>query len=69
MLARALGVGVEGVRESAAIGAQEHWDSLAHVCLIVELEAALGRPLAVDEILETSSLDGIARILAEGRAP
>lgn len=67
MLASALGIGVEGVREAAAVGAQEHWDSLAHMCLIVELETTLGRPLATDEILEIASLDGIARVLAAGR--
>jgi acyl carrier protein len=69
VLARALGIGVEGVREAAAIGAQERWDSLAHLCLVMELEVALGRPLAGDEVLEISSLDGIARLLAARRGP
>lgn len=69
LLARALGIGVESVRDAAAIGAQERWDSLAHMCLVLELEAALGRPLATDELLEISSLDGIARVLAAELAP
>jgi acyl carrier protein len=69
LLARALGIGLEGVRDAAAIGTQERWDSLAHMCLVLELEAALGRPLATDELLEISSLDGIARVLAPKPAP
>ncbi len=68
VLAQALGIGVGAVRETAAIGTQEGWDSLAHMCLVAEIEAVLGRRLAADQILAIASLDGIARVLAEGPA-
>jgi acyl carrier protein len=68
VLAQALGIGVGAVHETAAIGTQEGWDSLAHMCLVAEIEAVLGRRLTVDQILAIASLDGIVRVLAEGPA-
>jgi hypothetical protein len=38
------------------------------MCLVAEIEAVLGRRLAADQILAIASLDGIARVLAEGPA-
>ncbi|PWW01721.1 acyl carrier protein [Hoeflea marina] len=43
------------------------WDSLSHMRVILELEAALGRQLSVEEIMSVTSVRSIAGLLAAGQ--
>ncbi len=40
------------------------WDSLAQTRLVLEIEAALGRQLTIDEIIGIDSVAAVARLLA-----
>jgi len=58
--------------ELAAVGAADDldslpaWDSLGHVKVILALEAALGRTLAVAELAQVRGVAEIARLLPPG---
>jgi acyl carrier protein len=63
LLADAVNVDVAALPEGARIGAFEHWDSLAHLRLILALEQHIGRQLDPDEAIQIECLDDIARLL------
>lgn len=42
------------------------WDSLGHMRVILAVEAALGRPIAGDEIVGLASVEAIDRLLNGG---
>lgn len=39
------------------------WDSLAHLSIVLEIEAVLGRPLTGDEIVGIDSVRAVASLL------
>jgi acyl carrier protein len=64
LLACAINADIGTVPDDARIGQLERWDSLAHLRLIMALEAKIGRPLDPDEIIQIESLDDVAALLA-----
>lgn len=64
VVAEALGCAPESVPADAAIGTLPAWDSLAHLKIVLVLEERIGRQLTTDEILEVTSVETIARLLA-----
>ena len=56
LLAGALELDPADVADDAAMGTVETWDSLAHMRLILAIEAALGRELDPDALFEIASL-------------
>ena len=64
LLAQVLNIPVDELEHDAAIGRTERWDSLAHLHLILALEAHLGRPLDTNTMLEIESFSDIAKLLA-----
>lgn len=66
MLASALLIDPDGVGPQTRAGITAEWDSMAHVRLVLELEARLGRTLAAEEIL---SLHGFTDVRALLSAP
>ncbi|MEM7122318.1 MAG: acyl carrier protein [Pseudomonadota bacterium] len=63
ILAEALEVEPETVSAQARLGDPEAWDSLAHLRLILAIEAKLGHELGPDQIIAIESLDDVAAIL------
>ncbi len=59
----ALGVDAAQLPVDTAIGRPERWDSLAHVRIILAIEARLDRQLAPDEVVAIADLTDIERIL------
>lgn len=51
------------IPEDASIATLPAWDSLAHVRLIIAIEAALGAPLQTDEMLSVTSITEVAELL------
>jgi acyl carrier protein len=63
MLATVLDLADDAIPDSARLGDPEAWDSLAHLRLILALEATLGRELDPEQIVGIECLDDIAAIL------
>jgi acyl carrier protein len=63
MLAVVLDLSGDAVPDSARLGDPGAWDSLAHLRLILALEATLGRELEPEQIVGIECLDDIAAIL------
>lgn len=63
LVAEAVERPVADVPDDAAIGVLPAWDSLAHVRIILALEAETGAPLGTDTILELRSIADVAAIL------
>lgn len=59
MLAEVLGIHPTAVANDARPGFQEGWDSLAHMKLVLAIEAVRGQKLNSREILALTSLEGI----------
>ncbi len=55
------------IPEDASIATLPAWDSLAHVRLIIAIEAALGAPLQTDEMLSIDSVEAVARSMRQRR--
>jgi acyl carrier protein len=51
----------------AAIDTLPAWDSLAHVRIVLALEAAVGAPLQTDQIVDLRSVADVAAILSRYR--
>jgi acyl carrier protein len=58
IIAEVLCCAPESVRGDAAVGSLPGWDSIAHVNIVLAVEARLGRPLTPEEI-------GTARTVAD----
>jgi acyl carrier protein len=63
LLAEATGADAASVPDGARIGSFKRWDSLAHLRLILALEAKIGRQLDPDESVRIESLGDIAAVL------
>jgi len=64
LLAEAIGTETAALPDGARIGSFARWDSLAHLRLILALEAKIGRQLDPDEAVRIESLDDVAGLLA-----
>jgi len=51
------------VPEDARIGSFERWDSLAHLRLVLALEAQVGRELDAEEVVRIECLDDVRALL------
>lgn len=67
LLADALGVGQSEISNDARITNTRNWDSVAHVRLMLAIEARLQRELDSEEAVEIESLKDIGALL-DGRA-
>lgn len=63
LLAEAVGQDRAVIEDSAAIGALETWDSLAHMRLVLAVEERIGTTLTPQEVFEIMSLADVARLL------
>lgn len=63
LVAAALELEPEAVGGDADVDTLPAWDSLGHVKVILALEQALGRTLAVGELAQLRSVADIARLL------
>jgi acyl carrier protein len=64
LLAEAISGDVTAVPEDARIGTFERWDSLAHLRLVLAIEAQIGRQLDTEEAVRIEGLADIAALLA-----
>ena len=69
LLAEAISAKPALVPAEARIGAFERWDSLAHLRLILALEARIGRLLDPDEAVAIESLDNVGAAAQLGEGP
>ena len=67
LLADALRIDVSRIGNETAMRDLPQWDSLAHMELIVLVEEHLKTTLSMDEVLEMTSVAGLAGILATPR--
>jgi acyl carrier protein len=63
LLAEAVHAELAAVPEDARIGSFERWDSLAHLRLVLALEAEVGRELDAEEIVRIECLDDVRALL------
>ena len=68
LLASVLEVDPEQVPENASSITVEGWDSMAHIQIMLALEAELGVEIPGDTMLELTSLDEIERFVASGHS-
>ena len=60
-----LGVPIEDITEDSSPDTITKWDSLAHINLILSLEAEFGVSFSLDDVMEMLSVRLIRAILAE----
>lgn len=65
LLAEALMTTTKEIPLDIRFDQSERWDSLAHMRIVLAVEALLGRSLETSEILSIESLASIAEILAK----
>ena len=63
LLAGALGIEPDSLDADTQIGKSPRWDSLAHMRLILAIEADLGRNLTPDQIVSISSLADVILVI------
>jgi acyl carrier protein len=63
LIARALDIQAE-IGPGASIATLPAWTSLGHVRVVLELEEALGRSLATEEVVNIDSVAAVAALLA-----
>ena len=63
LLAEAVHAELAAVPEDARIGSFERWDSLAHLRLVLALEAEVGRELDAEEIVRIECLNDVRALL------
>lgn len=68
LLAEALRVAQERIGDETKIRDLPMWDSLGHMALIALVEERLGTTLSMDDILEMTSVRGLAAVLDRKRA-
>ena len=63
LIAKVFGVPLTDVVPSTSPETIEEWDSLAHMNLVLELEAAYGIALSSDDALDTKDVASLKRVL------
>jgi len=63
LLAEAVHAELAAVPEDARIESFERWDSLAHLRLVLALEAQVGRELDAEEVVRIECLDDVRALL------
>ena len=66
LLASVLEMETADIADDAGIGQLAGWDSLAHMRLIMAIEADMGRPLSPGNVVAIGSLRDVATVLAGG---
>jgi len=66
LLAAVLAMEAADIADDAGIGGLAGWDSLAHMRLIMALEAHMGTPLSPGNVVAIGSLQDIATVLEGG---
>ena len=66
LLAGVLAMEAADIADDAGIGGLAGWDSLAHMRLIMALEAHMGTPLSPGNVVAIGSLQDIATVLEGG---
>ena len=66
LLASVLEMEAADIADDAGIGQLAGWDSLAHMRLIMAIEADMGRPLSPGNVAAIGSLRDVATVLAGG---
>ena len=64
LLAKAFNVDEKNIPNNANINNYNHWDSLAHIRIVLRLEEIIERSLETKEIIEIIDLESIQRLLA-----
>jgi acyl carrier protein len=67
LLAEAANCDAASIPDDVRIGQFERWDSLAHLRLVLAVEAWIGRQLDPDEAVHIEALADIAALLAPAR--
>jgi acyl carrier protein len=65
LIGRTLGVEANVITETTSNQTLAEWDSLAHITLVTELEAAYGVALSTEDALAMTSVGAIRRVLAD----
>lgn len=65
VVANVLGVSPHEIEDDTSNESIAEWDSLAHMNLVLELEATYGVALSADEALEITNVAAIKRVLSE----
>lgn len=68
IIARALKCSLDAIGPDASVGSLPQWDSIGHVNIVLEIEAALGRTLSPEEIAGIGSLRDVARLFGRQAA-
>lgn len=63
IIATALSIPPEQVTDDLSYQSIPEWDSVSHIYLITELEAAFGITIDTDEVLEMSSVEQVKETL------
>ena len=66
LLASVLEIEAAEIADDAGIGQLAGWNSLAHMRLIMAMEADMGRPLSPGNVVAIGSLRDVATVLAGG---
>lgn len=64
LLADATGCEISQIEDQASIGTFDPWDSLAHMRLILAIEAETGAQIAPETVVDLASLQDVATLLA-----
>jgi len=67
LLAEAANCDPAAIPDDVRIGRFERWDSLAHLRLVLAIEAQIGRQLDADESVRIETLSDIAALVALAR--
>ena len=68
-VADALKCSIDAVASDASVDSLPQWDSIGHVNIVLEVEAALGRSLLPEEIAGIASVADVALLYERQTAP
>lgn len=63
ILSEALGLPEADITEDMTLETSPAWDSLAHLRVVLAIEAAIGRPLEPEEVFSIDGVSDVANIL------
>lgn len=64
ILSEALGLPDADIAEDMTLETSPAWDSLAHLRVVLALEAAIGRPLEPEEVFSIGGVSDVEKLLA-----